>query len=68
VLVSRFRGGLWRLGSGQPGGDVGGEGGQVRVGLRCQRLADPQAELVSGQPSLHERGLEYVDHVLAVGV
>jgi hypothetical protein len=59
---------LWRLGSGRPGGDVGGEGGQVRVGLRGERLADPQAELVPGQPSLHERGLEHVDYLLAVGV
>jgi hypothetical protein len=56
------------LGSGRPGRDVGGEGGQVRVSLRGERLADPQAELIPGQPSLHERGLEHVDYLLAVGV
>jgi hypothetical protein len=32
------------------------------------RLADPVAELAAGQPTLHERGLEHVDHPLAVGM
>ncbi len=68
LLVHRFPGGLRRPGSGQPGGDVAGEGGEVRVGPRRQSPADPQVELVPVQPSLHEGGLEHLDHLLAVGV
>jgi hypothetical protein len=49
----------------QHGGNVGGEGVQFRVGR--EHLADPQIKLVLGQPSLHERGLERVEHLLAVG-
>src|SRR5262249_39330297 len=33
-----------------------------------ERLACPHVELVPFQPSLHERGLEDADHLLAVGV
>ena len=40
-----------QLGAGQAGGDACGDRGQVRVGTRCERLADPFAELVLGQPS-----------------
>jgi hypothetical protein len=32
------------------------------------RLADLFAELAAGQPTLRERGLEHVDHPLAVGM
>jgi len=32
------------------------------------RLADPFAELATGQPALHERGLEHVNDPLAVGM
>jgi len=57
-----------RLRTDQPGRDVSGEGAQVRIGPRREHLADPQVELVLGQAALHERGLEHVDHLLAVGV
>jgi len=33
-----------------------------------ERLAHPQVELVFVQPSLHDRGLEHADYLLAVGV
>ena len=55
-------------GLGLVGGEVGGEGSQVGVGPRRERLADPRVQLVLGQPALDERGLEGVDHVLAIGV
>jgi hypothetical protein len=61
-------GGLGRQRCGQPGGQVSGEGGQLRVGPRRQRLAHPQVELVFGQHALNERGLEGADHLFAVGV
>ena len=51
-------------GLGRAGRDVGGEGGQLRAGPRRERLADPQVELVLGEPSMHERGLEQADHLL----
>jgi hypothetical protein len=57
-----------RLRTDQPGRDVSGEGAQVRMGPRREHQADPQVELVLGQAALHERGLEHVDHLLAVGV
>jgi hypothetical protein len=57
-----------RLGGSLPGGKVSGEGGQICEGPRPERLAHPQVELVPVQPSLHERGLEHVDHLLALGV
>jgi hypothetical protein len=41
---------------------------QVRPGPRRQRPAHPQVKLVPVQPSMHERGLEHLDHLLAVGV
>jgi hypothetical protein len=31
-------------------------------------MADPLVELVLGQPPLHERGLERVEYLLAVGL
>jgi hypothetical protein len=68
LLVNRLPGGLRRSGSGQPGGEVSSEGGQVRAGPRRERLADPQVELVLVQTSLHERGLERPDHLLTVGM
>ena len=52
----------------RPGGDVGGERGQLSLGPRGERLARPRVKLAFGQAALHERGLEHVDHVLAVGV
>jgi len=62
------RGGVGRLGCGQPGGQVSGDGGQLRVGPRRQRLACPQVEFVLGQPSLHEGGFQGADDLLTVGV
>jgi len=69
LLIRRSPGGLRRPGSGQPGGgEVSSEGGQIGVGPRRERPADPQVEFVLVQPFLHERGLEHLDHLLAVGV
>ena len=51
-----------------PAGDVGGERGQVGAGPRGERPARPGVELVPGQPALHERVLQRLDHLLAVGV
>ena len=74
-LRSGFTGGpdapdglAWRLGSGRPGRDAGGDHGQFGIGARGERLAHPRVEVVLGQPGLCERGLEHVDHLLAVGV
>jgi len=50
------------------GRDVGGERGQVGVGPRGERPARPYVEFVPGQPAIHERGLQRLDHLLAVGV
>jgi hypothetical protein len=36
------------------------------VGPRGERLAHPRVEFVLGQPTLHERGLEHLDHLLTV--
>jgi hypothetical protein len=38
----------------------------VGPGREC--LAHPQVEFVFGQPPVDERRLEYLDHLLAVGV
>ena len=46
----------------------GGDRGQLRVGLRRERLACPRVKLVLGQPALYERGLECVNHLLPVGM
>jgi hypothetical protein len=62
----RFPGRPRGLGCCQRGGNVGGEGVQLRVGR--EHLADPQIKLVFSQPSLHERGLERIEHLLAVGL
>jgi hypothetical protein len=56
-----------RPGGGGPGGEVGSDRGQVRVGLRRERLAHPRVKLIFVQPILHERGLEQLDYLLAVG-
>jgi UDP:flavonoid glycosyltransferase YjiC (YdhE family) len=53
---------------GQPGRDVGGDHGQIGVGARGERLADPRVELVLGHQAVHISGLERADHALAVGV
>jgi hypothetical protein len=62
----------WRaarlLSCGQFGGEADDGCGQVGVRTRHKRLVDPRVELVLGQPALHERDLEGVDHLLAVGV
>ena len=50
------------------GRDVGGERGQVGVRPCRERLANPQVELVLGQPTVHERVLQRFDHVFAVAV
>ena len=59
--------GPWPV-SGRPGGKVGGERGQVRVGPCGERLAGPRVKLVHGQPALHERGFKRLHHSLAVGM
>ena len=51
-----------------PGGDVGGDRGQFRIGPRRERLAYPRVKLVFGNPTMHKRGLEHVDYVLAVSM
>src|SRR4029077_13596524 len=51
-----------------PGGDVGGDCGQFRIGSRRERLAYPRIKLVFSDPAMHKRGLEHVDYVLAVSV
>ena len=58
----------WLWGWRWVGGQVGGERGQLGVGPRRQRLADPFVQFVRGQPTLHECGLEGADHLLAVGM
>ena len=55
------------LSCGQPGGNISDDQGQVRVGPRRERVAHPHVKLVSGEPSLHERDLESLNHLLAVG-
>jgi hypothetical protein len=49
-----------------PNGEISGQGVQLRIG--SEHLTDPLVKLVPGQPSLHERGLERVKHLLAVGL
>src|SRR6202000_1279119 len=56
-----------RPGVGNPVGDVRRQRTQLRVGPRREYLADPHVELTLGQPTLDERGLEHVDHLLALG-
>lgn len=45
--------GPWR-----PGGEVGGERGQLGAGPRGERPACPLIQLLFGQPALRERGRE----------
>ena len=54
-------------GGGRDGWDVGGERGQLGAGPRGERPARPLVELVPGR-RLHERVLQRLDHLLAVGV
>ena len=61
-------GGRVGRGCGRGGRDVGGERGQVGVGPRGERLARSRVEFVLGQPTVHERVLQRVDYLLAVGV
>src|ERR1700728_862314 len=51
-----------------PGGDVGSDRGQFRVRPRRECLAYPRIKLIFGNPTLHKRGLEHVDYVLAVSM
>ena len=37
------------------------------MSARREHLADPRVKFILVQPALHERGLEQVDHPLAVG-
>ena len=57
-----------RHGVGQPGGQVGGERGQLPMGPRGECLAQPCIQLGFGQHALHERRLEHVDQILAIGM
>src|SRR5262249_743339 len=63
-----YRGGR---GAGQgpdrPGWDVGGEQGQLAIGPRDQRLARARVEFIHGQPALHERRFEELEHLFPVG-
>ena len=61
------KGGLARRPGCRAGRDVGDEGGQVGVGPRGERLARSRVKFVPGQPAVHERSLQRVDHVFAVG-
>jgi hypothetical protein len=61
-----FPRGRWEPGSRRPGGDIGGQGIQLRVGGK--HLTEPLVKLFLGQPSLHERGLERVKYLLTVGL
>ena len=65
AFISVTKGGA---GCDQPSGDVGGDRSQLRIGPRGQHLPHPRAELLFGQPALHKRGLERLDHLLAIGV
>jgi hypothetical protein len=47
--------------------EVGGEGGQLRLGRGRERLPHPLVEFVLGQHALYECGLEKADHLFAVG-
>ena len=51
-----------------PRGEVGGDYGQFRIGPRRECLAYPRIKLVFGNPTLHKRGLEHVDYLLAVSI
>src|ERR1700745_2080350 len=55
-------------GLGALSGDIRGDLGQFRVCPGRVHLARPLAELIAGQPAVHERGLKGADHLLAVGV
>ena len=70
IFVARqgSRGRLDRGLDGDVGGDLGGDLGQFRVRPRRVHPVGPRAELILGQPAVHERGLEGPDHLLAVGV
>jgi hypothetical protein len=57
-----------RLGPGRPRGDVSGDRGELGVGPRGERLAQPPIQLVLVQPTLRERVLERLDRLLAVRV
>jgi hypothetical protein len=54
------------MGSCRPDGDIGSQGVQLRIS--GEHLTDPLVKLVLGQPSLHECGLERVEHLVAVGL
>ena len=51
-----------------PGGKVGGDCGQFRIGPRRECLAYPRIKLVFGNSTLHKRVLEHVNYVLAVSM
>ena len=57
-----------RPGRGRAGRDVDGERSQLIASLRSQRPGRPRAELIPGQPALHERVLQRLDYQLAVSV
>jgi hypothetical protein len=57
LLVVRFPCGLRRLGLCQPGWDVGGPSFQVRVGPRCEHLADALIKFVPGFSKMSHRRL-----------
>ena len=72
IVVNRLPGpcpgaGLRRLGCGRSGWE-GGNHGQIRVGSRREHLAHSYVKVLFGQSSLYERGLEHLDHMLAVGI
>ena len=71
LTCTRARGCVWAgtRGDGDAaGGNVAGKSGELGIGPRGERLAHPRVKLVLVQPTLHERGLERVDHLLAVGM
>ncbi len=51
-----------------PGGNVGGDHGELAVSSRHNCLANPRLKLFFCNPTMHKRGLEHIDHVLAVSI
>jgi len=51
-----------------PGGDVGGDRGQFPIAPRRECLVYSRLKLVFGNPTMHKRGREYVDYLLAVSI
>jgi hypothetical protein len=60
--------GRGRLSGGWPGVEIADDRGQFGICPRRERVVHPEVKLVFGQPVFYERGLEYLDRLLAVGL